>query len=78
MCPEFGGKAREFLGHVSNRSAGVDDAVRRFGSELQCEFSPGCSHGDILPSDPRVGLLGVYLNPPSVHLKTPPNPKQGK
>jgi hypothetical protein len=33
----------------------------RFSSELQREFSSGYSHGDILPSDPRVGLLGVYF-----------------
>ena len=43
------------------RSSGVDDAMRGLNSELQRKSSPGCSQGDILPADPRVGLLGVYF-----------------
>jgi len=31
------------------------------GPELQGESSSGCSHGDILPADPRVGLSGVHF-----------------
>src|SRR5487761_2209406 len=52
---------RELAGHVSNRSSGVDDAMRSLSPELQRELPPGCSHGDILPAGSRVGLLGVYF-----------------
>ena len=47
---------------TGHRSAGVDDAVSRLGSELESEL-PSCdSHGDILPPDSRVGLLGVHFH----------------
>src|SRR5487761_56087 len=52
---------RELARNISHRSAGVDDAMCCFGSELQRESSSGYCHGDILPADSRVGLSGVYF-----------------
>src|ERR1700722_8547498 len=52
---------RKLAGNVSNRSSGVDDAMRCLGSELKGELPSGCSHGDILSVGPRAGLTGVYF-----------------
>lgn len=39
---------RQLLRDFSHRSADVEHAMSWLSSELQCEFSSGCSHGDIL------------------------------
>jgi hypothetical protein len=52
---------RKLSGDLLHRPPGVDDAMRCVGPELQGESSSGCSHGDILPADPRVGLSGVHF-----------------
>jgi hypothetical protein len=39
----------------------VDLALSCLDAELGHEFTPDCSHRDILPACPRVSLLGAYF-----------------